>query len=153
MRLIVVTVFGIWCTTYAVAGTTAIRPDLRGVWKLDTARSELDHTRNLSLLIEEKGENIHIKETRGPNAKEDTTEFTCTTMGRDCPLQDGTDKANVSVYYNGPLLVILKTHGRKDSTVEKQRLSLSPDGDSLTVEIMHIEPQSKLERLVFTKVQ
>ena len=66
-------------------------------------------------------------------------------------MQDGADKATVSVYYNGPLLIVLKTHGRKGSLVEKQRLSLS--GDSLIVEIMHLEPESKAEKLVFSKAK
>jgi len=68
-------------------------------------------------------------------------------------MRDGGDKATVSVYYNGPLLVVLKTHGRKGSLIEKQRLSLSPTGDSLIVEIMHIEPEGKAEKLVFSKAQ
>ncbi len=65
----------------------------------------------------------------------------------------GGDKATVSVSYNGPLLVILKTHGRKDSVVEKQRLSLSPAGDALTMEVMCLEPQSKTGKLTFAKAQ
>ena len=93
------------------------------------------------------------KQTRGPNPKEDVSEFTCGTLGKECPMQDGGYKATVAVYYNGPLLVVLKTHGRKDSLVEKQRFSLSPAGDSLVLEIMHTEPESKAERLVFTKAQ
>ena len=68
-------------------------------------------------------------------------------------MQDGGDKASVSVYYNGPVLVVIKTHGRKASLVEKQRLSLAPTGDSLVLEIMHIEPEGKAERLVFTKAR
>ena len=66
-------------------------------------------------------------------------------------MEDGGEKAAVSVYYNGPLLVVLKTHGRKGSVVEKQRISLS--GDSLIVEIMHIEPEGKAEKLVFSKAK
>ena len=154
MRNCVLTVVGV-----LVFGTCAMRaadgrPNLSGAWKLDPARSELDRTnRDLTLLIEEKGQNIHIKETRGPNPKEDASEFTCGTIGKDCPMLDGGNKAKVSVYYNGPLLVVLKTHGRKDSSVEKQRLSLSPTGDALIVEIIHIEPEGKAEKLVFSKAQ
>jgi hypothetical protein len=128
------------------------KPNMNGIWKLDPVRSELDQTnKDLALVIEEKGQNIHVKETRGPNPKEDVSEFTCSTMGKDCPMQDGGDKATVSVYYNGPLLVVLKTHGRKGSLVEKQRLSLS--GDSLIIEITHIDPEGKAEKLVFSKAK
>lgn len=68
-------------------------------------------------------------------------------------MRDGGEKAAVSLYYNGPLLVVLKTHGRKGSLIEKQRLSLSPAGDSLILEIMHIEPEGKAEKLIFTKAK
>ena len=40
-------------------------------------------------------------------------------------MHDGGAKAKVNVYYNGDALVILKTHGRKGSSVEKRRLTLS----------------------------
>jgi hypothetical protein len=60
-------------------------------------------------------------------------------------------QAKAFVYYNGPVLVVLKTYGRKGDSVEKRRLSLSPTGDSLVVEITHIEPQGKVEKLVLSK--
>ena len=152
MRSFVLTVVGLFLFGATVMRADEGRPNISGAWKLAPARSELDRAnKDLVLVIEEKGQNIHMKETRGPNPKEDVSEFTCGTMGKDCPMRDGEDKATVSVYYNGTLLVILKTHGRKGSSVEKQRLSLS--GDSLILEIMHIEPEGKAERLVFTKAQ
>ena len=105
------------------------------------------------LLIEEKDQSIHIKETRGPKLKEDVSDFTCGTMGKPCAMQDGADKAKVTVYYNGPLLVVLKTDGRKGDAVTKWRLSLAPTSDSINVEVIHIDPQGKTEKLVFAKAQ
>jgi hypothetical protein len=142
-----------------LVGSVLVRADedqasISGAWKLDPARSELDQAnKDLALVVEENGQTIHIKETRGPNPKEDVSEFTCDTLGKECLMQDGGHKASVSVYYNGPLLVVLKTHGRKNSVVEKQRLSLSPAGDSLILEIIHIDPEGKAEKLVLTKAQ
>ena len=153
MRSLVLTVAGFLLVGSAMVSADDGVPEIGGEWKLDPARSELDQAnKDLALVIEYKGQKIHIKETRGPNPK-DVSEFTCGTMGKECPMLDGEDKAKVSVYYNGPVLVVLKTHGRKGSVVEKQRFSLSPTGDSLNLEIMHIEPQGKGERLVFTKAQ
>ena len=130
------------------------KPNLSGSWKLAPGQNEAGQSRNdVSLLIDEKGDNIHVKETRGPDSKDDVSEFTCTTLGKECAMQDGGDKATVLVYYNGPLLVILKTHGRKGSVVEKQRLSLSPAGDALNMEVMRLEPESKTEKLTFAKAQ
>jgi hypothetical protein len=67
--------------------------------------------------------------------------------------EDGTDKANVSVYYNGPVLVVLKTNGRKGDSVTKCRLSPTSTGDSIAVEVIHIDRQGKTEKLVFSKAQ
>ena len=140
-------------------GTTWIRadtskPNLSGTWKLDPVKSVLDRTgKDLTLLIEETGQNVHIKEIRGPDTKDDVSEFTCDTIGKECSMQDGGDKAKVAVYYNGPVLVVLKTHGHRGDSVEKRRLSLAPAGDSLIVDIIHIEPEGKAEKLVFSKTQ
>jgi len=154
MRSLVLTVAGLLLAGAAVVRADEGNPNMSGAWKLDPARSELDRTnKDLALVVEEKAQKIHIKETRGPDPKGDVSEFTCGTLGKECPMQDGGYKATVAVYYNGPLLVVLKTHGRKDSSVEKQRFSLSPAGDSLVLEIMHIEPEGKAEKLVFTKAQ
>lgn len=154
MRGVVLTVAGLLVGGMAVLSADDATPKMSGVWKVDPARSELDQAnKDLALVIEDKRQDIHIKETRRPNPKEDVSEFTCGTMGKECSMQDGGDKAKVSVYYNGPVLVVLKTHGHKGSVVEKQRFSLSPTGDSLNLEIMHIEPEGKAERLVFIKAQ
>jgi len=130
------------------------KADLSGTWKLDQARSESGQThKDLVFLIEEKDTSTHIKETRGPNLNADVSDFTCGTMGKSCAMQDGADKAKVTVYYNGPVLVVLKTDGRKGDSVTKWRLSLAPTGDSINVEVIHIEPKGKTEKLVFAKAQ
>ena len=118
------------------------RPKLSGKW---TAK-------DFVLVIDEQGQKIHIKEARGTDPKEDDiTELTCGATGQDCPMQDGKDKASASVYYNGPVLVVWKTHGRKGDSVAKQRFSLSPEGDSLILEVTHIDPEGKPEKLVLSK--
>jgi len=154
MRRCMVTVMGLLLLGATVGTADEHKPDFSGTWKLDVERSQLDQTsKGFMLIVEDKGPNIHVKETRGPDLQEDVSEFTCGTMGADCSMQDGKEKATVSAYYNGSMLVILKTHGRKGSQVEKQRLSLAPGGDSLTMEVMHIEPEGKPEKLVLSKVQ
>lgn len=137
-----------------LSAATDEKPDMSGTWKLDPARSDIAQTsKETVLLVEYKGEDIHIRETRGSDAKQDVSEFTCDTMGTECAMLDGGGKAKVTVYYNGPALVILKTHGRKGTSVEKRLLSLSSTGDALTVEVTPIEPAGKAEKLVFSKAQ
>ncbi len=124
----------------AVAGPG--KPDLAGKWS----------NQDVAFVIEQQGDQIHIKEVRGTDPKaDDITELTCATTGTECPMKDGKDKASASVYYNGPVLVVWKTHGRKGDSVAKQRFSLSPQGDSLIVEVMHIDPAGKPEKLVLSK--
>jgi hypothetical protein len=152
MRNFVLSITGILMFGALAASAGEDKPDLSGTWKLKQETSEAGQTnKNLVLVIEEKGDDIHVKETRGSSSKDAISDFTCATLGKECAMQDGGDKAKVSVYYNGPVLVVLKTHGRKGDSVEKRRLSLSPAGDSLTVEVIHIEPAGKAEKLVFAK--
>lgn len=152
MRAFVLSIAGFLLFGVAVASADQDKPNLSGTWRLDQAGTNPDRTsKDLVLSIEENGQSIHIKETRGPNLKDDVSSLTCSTSGEECAMQDGGDKAKAFVYYNGPVLVVLKTHGRKGDSVEKRRLSLSPTGDSLVVEITHIEPQGKVEKLVLSK--
>mgnify|MGYP000868056244 FL=1 len=133
---------GLLAASYAIASDS--RPDLSGTWKIDPARTdEPSLNKDLMLQIEDRGDNIHVKETRGTNAKSDISEFTCSTAGSECGMHDAGSKAKVTVYYNEPALVVLKTHGRRGSMVEKRRISLSPKGDSLLVEVVPIEPSGK----------
>ncbi len=128
------------------------KSDLSGSWKIDPARCEAESVdKNLTLEIRDTGNDIHIVETRGPDAKDDVSEFTCGKLGKECKMKDGRDKAAVTVYYNGPALVVVKTNGRKGSSVEKRRYALNPAGDTLIVEVMRIDPEGKPEKLVFTK--
>jgi hypothetical protein len=146
--LLLTTALGMLSAVLANAGQD--KADLTGTWKLDQARSDSGQAdKGLVLFIEEKDQTIHIKESGGSIAKEEASDFTCDTMGKPCEIQDGKDKASVTVYYNGPALVVI-TSGRKGNSVEKHRLSLSPDG-SLTMEVTHIVPQGKTEKLVFVK--
>lgn len=152
MRSLVLSIAGCLLFGAAVIYADQDKPNLSGTWKLDQTGANPDKTnKDLVLVIEEKGESIHIQETRGPNPKDDVSSLTCGTMGKECDMQDGGDKAKVFVYYNGPVLVVLKTHGRRGDSSEKQRLSLSPAGDSLVMEILHIEPEGKPEKLVFSR--
>ena len=130
------------------------RPDLSGTWKPDQATINSDQVnKEFALVIDEKGDSIHIQETRGPRPKDDVSSLTCPLTGEECAMRDGTDKAKAFVYYNGPVLVLLKTNGRKGDAVEKDRLTLSPTGNSLVMEIEHLEPVGKSEKLVLSKAQ
>ncbi len=152
MRSFVLPIAAVLLFGAAVLGADQDRPNLSGTWKLTQTGADASQTnKDFVLVIQEDGKSIHIKETRGPNLKDDVSSLTCDTMGDECAMQDGGDKAKAFVYYNGPVLVIMKTHGRKGDTVDKERLSLSPTGDSLVMEITHIQPAGKDEKLLLSK--
>ena len=150
MRSITLTAAAILLAGVAAGSASGDKPNLSGTWKLDEAHSESARNySNLTLLIEQNDQSIHVKETRGG----EVSDFTCGMMGKSCSMQDGHDKADVSVYFNGPVLVILKTNGRKGDSVTKWRLSRAQEGGSLSAEVVHIDPEEKTEKLVFSKVQ
>jgi hypothetical protein len=152
MRRLLLSIAGLTlCAAWAPAAVVD-RPSLSGTWKIDQARSQ-PGDKDIVLVIDQNRDSIHIQEIRGPKPKEDVSDFTCDTMGKQCPMQDAGDKAEVSVYYNGPVLIVLKTHGRPGSSVEKRRLSLSPSGDSLMVDVIPIVPEGQTEKLLFSKAQ
>lgn len=154
MRSLGVAIVGLLLSGVMRVSSADDQGDLSGTWKLDSAHSQTIQARkDLVLVIDEQDQNIHIKEIRGPRVKEDVSNFTCNTLGKECAMQDGAGKAEVSVYYNGAALVVLKTHGRRGSSVEKWRLSVPPARDSLIMDIIHIEPKGGDEKLVFSKSQ
>ena len=154
MKILLLTTLTVLSLALPSARANEPRPNLSGTWKLQPAGSDAGHATDETtmLVIQENAGSIHIRETRRSNSKDDTSDFTCATMGQECPMKDGGEKASVSVYYNGPVLVVLKTHGRKGDSVEKRRMELAPSGNSLTLEVIHLEPQEKTEKLVFAKV-
>lgn len=130
------------------AGTT---PNLAGAWEMDPAKSQVEDGRVVSLTIENVSNKIKmIRVVRGKDGKEATSQFVCATIGTECDFDDAGYKAKVSVWYNGPALVVLKTNGPKEDASDEWTFKLS-DAKTLTVDLEHIDPTSKDETLVFSK--
>jgi hypothetical protein len=88
MRSTVLLTTGLFLLGTAVGTANEGKPNLSGTWKLDLARNESGQTsKDVVLFIEENGQSIHIKETRGPNLKNDVSDFTCGTMGTQCAMR------------------------------------------------------------------
>ena len=92
-----------------------------------------------------------IKTMRLADGKDVTSKFDCEANGSNCVYEDGDHKAQVSLWYNGPALVVLKTDGPDDDKVSQSELVLSPDQGTLEIDVTHIAPESKAETMVFTK--
>ena len=126
-------------------------PNFSGAWQMDSAKSQVEDGRVVSLTIESVANKIKmIRIVRGKDGKEATSQFVCATMGTECDFDDAGVKAKVSVWYNGPALVVLKTNGPKENASDEWTFKLS-DAKTLTVDLEHIDPSSKDETLVFNK--
>ncbi|HZQ52218.1 MAG TPA: hypothetical protein VFB14_08480 [Bryobacteraceae bacterium] len=127
-------------------------PNFSGSWQLDAAKSPQAGGRNITLNIQDNSGKIDFtRVVRDRDGKEVKSTFTCDTVGTQCVFDEGSHKAKVSLWYDGPALVILKTDGPKEDAVTQWRLEMAPDGNSLKVQFDHIDPTDKSETFVFDK--
>jgi hypothetical protein len=127
-------------------------PNFTGAWQMDAAKSQVIDGRLVTLTIENVSNKLKmVRVVRDKDGKEVTSQFICGTGGTECEYDEGGHKAKVSVWYNGPALVVLKTEGLKEDASDEWTMKLSPDTHTLTVALEHIDPTSKEETLVFSK--
>lgn len=113
-------------------------PNFSGTWD---ARSDSSS----KLVLDQKTDAIHVKEIKGT---ETTADYTCNTLGKDCEVKTEGHPAKVSFWFNGPKLVQFETHG---SNVIRRRFEIAEGGKALNVEVSHISPEGKDEKLVFAR--
>lgn len=116
------------CLAAVTVAFCADHPDLTGVWKMSDAGETIS--------IRQKGDAVEIAVTGKENA-----EYQCRTTGEACKIKGG----EVSLWYNGDVLVVMETLHSK-ARVVKKRLKLADDGKSLEEEIVHIVPASASEK-------
>lgn len=127
-------------------------PDFSGTWQLDPAKSPDAQGRMVTYTIQNASGKINFtRVVRDRDGKEVTSQFSCDTMGTQCDFDEAGHKAHVSLWYNGPALVIMKTDGPKEDAVTQWKLELEPGGKTLKVGFEHIDPTDKPESLVFDK--
>lgn len=137
-------------TCVAFAGSST--PNFTGTWELDAPKSPSAEGRTITYTIQIASGKINFtRVVHEKDGKEVTSKFTCDTAGTQCDFDEGGHKAHVSVWYNGPALMILKTDGPKEDSVTQWKLELEPGGHTLTVGLEHIDPNDKAETLVFDK--
>lgn len=130
----------------------AAPPNFSGTWELDSAKTPDAQGRTVTYTIQDASGKINFSRVvRDKDGKEITSQFTCETGGGQCDFNEGGYKAHVSLWYNGPALVILKTDGPKEDAVTQWKLQLDGDGKTLKVDLQHIDPTDKDETLIFDK--
>lgn len=93
-------------------------------------------------MIQRSGDQIHLEEMDGSHVKFD---YTCKLGGQDCDLGHG---EKVSLWFNGPVLVELRTH--HDSVV-KRRFAFGEKGNEMQLEVDPISPPGKQDQIAFVK--
>jgi len=109
-------------------------PDLSGTWVADSNGSE-------KWVLDQKPDKMHIQEMSGGKVE---TEFTCPLDGQECSAKGHHEK--IMMYFNGTKLVEIREHGNGST---KQRLAVSPDGKTLTVETVPLSSDQKAETVQF----
>lgn len=141
------------CLLLGTAFAQTDKPNFSGTWRLDKAKSGLSpDIASMTWTIQQDDSAIQVAEDGTMDGKPFKAEFKCSLLGKECAMNDRDHKAKASVYFNGQVLVVMKTEGRKDSEATKERLKLLPDGNTMEVDVMYIVPQKDSEKLVFTKV-
>jgi hypothetical protein len=130
------------------------QPNFSGTWKLDPARSPGVNGATITLTIkDEAGKISYERSVKQADGKQEIARFTCSPGGKDCDFDENGHKAKVSLWYNGPALIILKMGGLKEDATTERKLELSGDGSTLKVQFtnLDLDKNSKPETLVFVK--
>ena len=136
------------------AGLMAGGVDFTGHWQLDQSKSKPGPERTLSVEIEQQGEKVtFVRQYQDHDGKSATARFTCAVGANSCDFDDNGHKAKVSLWYNGPELVILKTDGEKHDNTVEWHMRLGSDGKTLNINREIIAPSDEKEALVFNKAE
>ncbi len=136
----------------AAASLTASGVDFTGHWQIDSSRSKLGPERTASLDVEQQGDKVtFVRQYQDHDGKSATARFTCVVGSNSCDYDENGHKAKVSLWYNGPELVILKTDGEKHDNTVEWHMKLADDGKTLNINREIIMPSDEKESLVFKK--
>jgi hypothetical protein len=129
--------FGMMMTALLAAIPLAAQtPDLSGTWLAESNASQ-------KWVLTQKDGKIHVKEMAGDKVEAD---FTCSLSGEECVAKENGHREKIEMYFNGPKLVEIRERGGQ--TI-KQRLAVSDDGKTLTVEEVPLSSTQKGETRLF----
>jgi hypothetical protein len=111
-------------------------PNISGIWTSES-------TASLKWVIEQTPETIHIQEINGGKSEAD---FTCPLGGRVCDVKEDHRSEKVMIYFNAGKLVEIR---ERDGDASKEWLTVSPDGNTLTVETVPLSSSEKLNKTLF----
>jgi hypothetical protein len=122
-----------------------------GSWVLNAAKSEGDSKlTELTIHLSPDGQ-VKFDSVLHKGDADVKAEFECTTNGKDCEWDQSGHKSKVSMWFNGPALVVMKSDGPAEDSASQWKLEAAADGKTLTLTLSHILPDGKDETLVFDK--
>jgi hypothetical protein len=149
------------CAAFFLAGLALVFPTglaadsqgapFTGTWEMNAGKSQVSDARSTTLSIQEIGDKIKVASSTKKGESVITSEFTCAPNGKECEFDEGGHKSKVSLYFNGPVLVVFKTDGPESDSASQCNMQVSADGKILTATVSHILPAGKDETLVFDK--
>jgi hypothetical protein len=131
------------------ASAAADRPNLSGTWLLDAAHSQIRDSKlkTETLEIKQKGDVVEIADDANAGGKDRKSDYQCPTDGSICRAKD----LSVMLYYDGPALIVMEMRHNNEIVIGK-RLTPSPDGKTLIMNVSHVAPAGlKDESLTFVK--
>jgi hypothetical protein len=132
---------GAFLCSIALADDSDDRAKLTGTWQAQ----ESSGAAKAVWIFDSQGDAMHIVNSQGDKK---IAEFACN-LGKECEVKDAGRKVKVTIYFNGPKLVVLETKGEE---VVKKRFGVTETGETLELEVIPVGP-GKAETLHFTRVQ
>jgi len=118
---------------------TSGEPDVSGTWVYSSSQS-------VKWTFEEKDGKIHVQEANGDKIVAD---YTCPLNGQECTVKEDGHSEKVMIYFNGNKLVEIVE--RSDNDALKRRMTLSPDGKTMDVEVIPLSSSEKSEQVRFQR--
>jgi hypothetical protein len=124
----------------AAAAASADREKLIGAWE-----TRADGESRTVWTLATNGDNFRL--TAAENDRK-VSDIECNTVGRECELKVSGKPIKVTMWFNGPKLVVMETRGAE---VLKRRFQATGDG-TLELEVIPIVPQGKPELIRLSRV-
>jgi hypothetical protein len=134
---------GVSVGSLALADDSTEREKLTGSWQSQDGSGA---AAKAVWILESQGDVVHITNSQGDKK---IAEYACN-LGKECEVKDGGRKVKVTLYFNGPKLVVIETKGDE---VVKRRFGAADQGDILELEVIPVAPAGKTETLHFQRVK
>jgi predicted ATP-binding protein involved in virulence len=132
---------GFYLTLLSIALPVALAaqtPDFSGTWQSDSNAAQ-------KWVLDQKDGHIHVQEMNGDRVEAD---FTCALNGQECAAKENGRSEKIMMYFNGDKLVEIR---ERNAVSSKQRLTVSGDGKTLTVETVPLSSDQKAETTSFRR--